>query len=79
MHWKGYAEARGNPPDCEVIITFDPRDSEHPYLRRRIAAYESCGKAVVLRPLDSKRPGAGRRRPAAGVVAVRRRGDGEPK
>jgi len=52
VHWREYAETRGNPPDCEVIITFDPRDAEHPYLRRRIAAYEACGKAVVLRPRD---------------------------
>ena len=50
MHWKSYAEMRGNPPDLEVVLRFDPRDRDHPFLRRRIELYRSAGKAVVLRP-----------------------------
>jgi hypothetical protein len=65
MHWKSYAEARGRPPDCEVVIRFDPRDESHPFLRRRVAGYESDGKAVVLRPtVPGERPRR-KRRPAS--------------
>jgi hypothetical protein len=50
MHWRNYAETRGSPPDGEVVIRFDARDADHPYLKRRIAAYQADGKAVVLKP-----------------------------
>jgi len=54
MHWRSYSETRGSPPDCEVVISFDQRDADHPYLRRRIAAYRASGKAVVLRPFEQR-------------------------
>ena len=54
MHWKSYAETRGRPPGLEVVIRFDPRDTAHPFLRRRIAGYEAEGKVVVLRPGEAR-------------------------
>ncbi|HUU21160.1 MAG TPA: hypothetical protein VM389_01365 [Phycisphaerae bacterium] len=36
------------------MIRFDPRDHAHPFLLRRVAEYESRGKAVVLKPAAVK-------------------------
>jgi len=40
-----------------VVIRFDPRDQAHPFLRRRVAAYEADGKAVVLKPAPPRPAG----------------------
>jgi len=54
MRWHNYSETRGRSPAREVVIRFDPRDHAHPFLLRRVAEYESRGKAVVLKPAAVK-------------------------
>lgn len=66
MRWQRYSETRGRPPEREVVITFDASDADRPYLKRRIAAYQAAGKAVVLRPMQ----GGARRRGARACRGV---------
>jgi len=54
MRWHSYSETRGRLAGREVVIRFDPRDRAHPFLLRRIAEYESRGKAVVLKAAPPK-------------------------
>lgn len=74
MRWKRYSEARGKPPDCEVVITFDASDADHPFLKRRVAAYQAEGKAVVLRPAqgEGRRQGARAGRGGSSLIRTQR-------
>jgi len=51
MNWKQYSEIGGRPPTHEVVLRFDPKDSQHPFLRSRKDLYEQEGKKVVLVPI----------------------------
>lgn len=54
MHWKNYAESAGRPPSHEVVIRFDGRDTDHPFVIDRVGLYESQGKKVILVPVERK-------------------------
>jgi len=63
MHWKVYRETVGKPPTHEVVIQYDLRDADHPFLLDRIRLYEGRGKKIVRRPVDVEKRKSDETRP----------------